>query len=168
MTTGHASGHWKESSIDMIKFSEMTEEEIKKLYTVEKINKLDNQELVSLFSVTCNRAHRYNGSNTADHVAESLFWKQALDLVDAELCKRGLSVEYICITKNHEAESIIDLLNNPHFGLRALGVAEICGLKIMTEVEEKVSAISQDNPKLYGPFLVELRKMICAKSAILN
>lgn len=152
----------------MINFKKLGDDELKKFANAEKIAAFEDGELVGFFAETCNHMYKYEGSVKAENVAEGLYWKAVLDMVDKELVKRDISVSYIGITKGYEAESIIDLLENPEFDLDLSTVITALDMPTLLKVEQKISEKAAKNPKRYGNVLALVRKQLSGQQAYLN
>lgn len=152
----------------MINFKKLGDDELKKFANAEKIAAFTDEDLVGFFAETCNHMYKYEGSVKAENVAEGLYWKAVLDIVDKELVKRDMSVSYVGITRGYEAESIIDLLNNPEFDLDLSTVITALDIATLLKVEKKISDEAVKNPKRYENVLALVRKQLGGQSAFMN
>lgn len=152
----------------MIDFKKMSETELKIFASAQKIGAFEDADLVSFFAIICNRIFKYEGSVKVENVAEHLFWKAALEIINAEMYKRNLSVSYVGITKGYEAESIMDLLDNPKFDIEIETVISALDIQTLYKVEKAFVKAAEKEPKKFIEPLLIIQSEIQQRTILMN
>lgn len=152
----------------MIDFKKLSEDELKKLVDVQKVKTLEDIDLAAMFGAICIHMFKYENAIKAEDYAEYLFWKKALELVDKEICERNFSVSFISLTEGQEAESIMDLLENPDFDLELETVLSTLDMQMLVKIEKAFSkAVTKEPKKFKGP-LQSIRTQIQERTVLMN
>lgn len=152
----------------MIDFKKMSETELKKLVDVQKVKNLENMDLAALFGKICIHMFKYENATKVEDYAEYLFWKTALELVDKEICERNFSVSFISLTEGQEAESIMDLLENPDFDLELETVLSTLDLQMLIKIEKAFSEAVTKEPKKFKESLLIIQSEIQQRTVRMN
>lgn len=152
----------------MIDFKKMSEDELKEFASAQKIGAFEDADLVSFFTITCNRIFKYEGSVKAENIAEHLFWKAVLEIIDAEMYKRNFSVSYVGITKGYEAESIMDLLDNPKFDVEIETVISALDIQTLHKVAKAFVKAAEKEPKKFKEPLQIIQSEIQQRTILMN